>query len=612
MGKRITVFVVSLVAVMLLAAPVAMAAISMTSISPDRGDRGTTVNCTVYGSFWHPLSFIVSAPTFQLVSGATTIDGTTTGIMATTGEKAYVTFDLPAAAPTGWYTLKASQTHGIWPTIETDTASLSGAFYVQQRPLINNTNPVSVMAGSGNLTLTVYGNYFFSTTIPPPARKSTVRFNGVAVTTDYSSSTVITAHVPAAAVATPGTVELTVYNPGLVLLDIPSLLSDPYSFTILAPTPTIAALDPASAVVGGPAFNLIVTGTNFVTGPSGAVVRWNGIDLAPTRDSATHLTAAVPASRIAAAGSATIAVRNGTDPGAPLSNSLSFSIGNVVPAVTSISPTSVWAGYVRDDVTLTVTGSNFLSGAHVMLGATEKSTTTFVSAAQLTVPLLAADIATAGTIDVGVKNPPPGGGTSATTQPLAVQADTTDPTVSIAGADSGWHNTPVPLTFTGSDSQSGLQAVQYRCPPAVPAWTTDGAYTVPDTTQGEIVVYAQATDWCNRSASTSATVRIDTTDPETDALSAVSVKRNKTARLKFRITEPAGLSPSAKVVLKVKTVRGNKTVKTKTIRGVPVNSTQSYSFKVTFKKGAYKWYIYATDLAGNTQANVDKASFTVK
>ena len=68
-------------------------------------------------------------------------------------------------------------------------------------------------------------------------------------------------------------------------------------------------------------------------------------------------------------------------------------------------------------------------------------------------PLLAADIATAGTINVGVKNPPPGGGLSVTTQPLAVQAETTDPTVTIGGADAAWHNDPVPLTFSGSDSQ---------------------------------------------------------------------------------------------------------------------------------------------------------------
>jgi len=107
-------------------------------------------------------------------------------------------------------------------------------------------------------------------------------------------------------------------------------------------------------------------------------------------------------------------------------------------------------------------------------------------------------------------------------------------------------------------------------------------------------------------------VKIDTTDPATDALNAVRVKRNKNATLRFRITEPADLSPRAQVVLKVKAVKGGKVVKTKTLSGVAMNAQQSYSFKVTFKKGAYKWYVYATDLAGNPQANIDTAAFTVK
>ena len=101
-------------------------------------------------------------------------------------------------------------------------------------------------------------------------------------------------------------------------------------------------------------------------------------------------------------------------------------------------------------------------------------------------------------------------------------------------------------------------------------------------------------------------------EPDTDALNAVSVKKGKTATLKFRISEPADLSPSAKVVLKVKAKKGGRTPMTKTLNGVPMNAPQTYSFKVTFKKGSYKWYVYATDLAGNTQANIDKASFTVK
>ena len=37
-----------------------------------------------------------------------------------------------------------------------------------------------------------------------------------------------------------------------------------------------------------------------------------------------------------------------------------------------------------------------------------------------------------------------------------------------------------------------------------------------------------------------ATFKIDTTKPTTDAINAVSVKRKQTAKLKFRVSEPAG------------------------------------------------------------------------
>jgi hypothetical protein len=190
-------------------------------------------------------------------------------------------------------------------------------------------------------------------------------------------------------------------------------------------------------------------------------------------------------------------------------------------------------------------------------------------------------------------------------------AETTDPTVTIGGADSAWHKTPVALTFTALDGQSGVQKVQYQSPPAVSSWTDGAAYTVPTTTEGPIAVSVQALDWCNRIGTASATVNIDTTKPETEALNNASVKRRKTANLKFRVSEPANLSPSAKVVIKVKRRNGT-TAKTITIAAAPMNAQQTASFKCTLAKGTYKWYVYATDLARNTQDNVAQATLKVK
>jgi hypothetical protein len=108
------------------------------------------------------------------------------------------------------------------------------------------------------------------------------------------------------------------------------------------------------------------------------------------------------------------------------------------------------------------------------------------------------------------------------------------------------------------------------------------------------------------------TFTIDASPPSTDAINAVRVKRNATAKLNYLIGEPANQSESARVVIKIKATKGGKTVKTITMDKVPVNVTQTASVKATFAKGSYKWYVYATDLAGNAQGNVDSASFVVK
>jgi hypothetical protein len=43
-----------------------------------------------------------------------------------------------------------------------------------------------------------------------------------------------------------------------------------------------------------------------------------------------------------------------------------------------------------------------------------------------------------------------------------------------------------------------------------------------------------------------------------------------------------------------------------------MNAQQKTSFKCTLAKGTYKWYVYATDLAGNTQDNIAQATLKVK
>src|SRR5450759_3833593 len=81
-----------------------------------------------------------------------------------------------------------------------------------------------------------------------------------------------------------------------------------------------------------------------------------------------------------------------------------------VPTTTSLSPTSKTAG--QGAFTLTVNGTNFVSGLSVVRWNGADRTTTYVNSTQLTAAITAADIASTGTASVTVFNPTPGGGTS--------------------------------------------------------------------------------------------------------------------------------------------------------------------------------------------------------
>src|SRR5690349_18353403 len=83
-------------------------------------------------------------------------------------------------------------------------------------------------------------------------------------------------------------------------------------------------LNPASTLPGGSSFTLKVTGTGFV---SGSTVRWNGLTRSTTFISSSALSATIPASDIAAAGTAIVTVSTPA-PGGGVSNSVNFQVTN--------------------------------------------------------------------------------------------------------------------------------------------------------------------------------------------------------------------------------------------------------------------------------------------
>ena len=84
-------------------------------------------------------------------------------------------------------------------------------------------------------------------------------------------------------------------------------------------------------------------------------------------------------------------------------------LGNPVAEIVNIEPRTVPAG--SSEVSLTVTGGNFLPESLVRFNGDDRPTT-FVTVTQLTVRIPASDLASPGEAQVTVFNPPPGGGSS--------------------------------------------------------------------------------------------------------------------------------------------------------------------------------------------------------
>ncbi len=124
-------------------------------------------------------------------------------------------------------------------------------------------------------------------------------------------------------------------------------------------------------------------------------MQWNVTALSTTFVSATQVTASVPASLIASPGSANITV---TTSGGTSASAV-FTINPPLPTISNISPNSVSAGGAG--FTLTVNGTNYISGSSVQWNVTALSTT-FVSATQVTASVPASLIASPGSANITV------------------------------------------------------------------------------------------------------------------------------------------------------------------------------------------------------------------
>lgn len=211
-------------------------------------------------------------------------------------------------------------------------------------PTITGISPNSAFAGGAAFTLTIDGTNFVSS--------STVNFGGAAPTTTFVNPTRLTAAIPASSIASTGTAAVKVTNPASS-----GGTSNAKNFTITSGTNSVPTLDsfyPSCAPAGEQFIDsvddqLVVSGSNFV---ANSVVRWNGADRPTALDTNSLnkiLMAQIPASDIAAAGTATVTVFNPA-PGGGTSNSLTFTAtaGGVKPRSIAVDPAGKFAYVVNE------------------------------------------------------------------------------------------------------------------------------------------------------------------------------------------------------------------------------------------------------------------------
>jgi trimeric autotransporter adhesin len=196
----------------------------------------------------------------------------------------------------------------------------SPALYVE--PVLTAMSPTFANAGSASAPITVAGLGF----TPADVIRINVAGTQSDLPTTFTASTSLSATIPGTALTTPASVAVSIVDSAA------ATLSRGQTFTVTAPIPVISALTPASAVAGGAAFTLTVNGSGFL---SGATVNWNGAALPTTLLSAAALSATVPASLIATAGSAAVSVGNA---GGAVSSATSFTIQPLVvgPAISAV------------------------------------------------------------------------------------------------------------------------------------------------------------------------------------------------------------------------------------------------------------------------------------
>ncbi len=452
----------------------------VTNAAPGGGTSGpetfTVDNSTPAITLLSPASATAGGTAFTLaitgtnfVPRATVSFGTFTGLVPASITATTITVQIPAAD------IATGGTSNVSVTNPAPGGGASGTLpFTINNPLptVTSLSPTNALAGGATFQLTITGTGFVSGVssvtfgsnapiIPPPASVT---------------PTQIQVQIPATYIASAANINVTVTNPA------PnggtSATSANSAFAVKNPAPTLTSVSPASGTVGLAVSSFVLTGSGFI---SGSTVNFGShpITGGTVGGGGTTLTVAVPASDVATLGPVSVTVTNAT-PGGGTSGPQTFAVNNPLPTITSLSQTSVNAGGAA--FALTITGTNFVTGATVTFGSFGPLTPTSLNATQIAVTIPAPDIATVASINVTVTNPAPGGGIS---NAESFTIDSVMPTLtSLSPASTTAGGSAFALTINGSGFLPGATVNFGSMTGLVPT----------SVTAGQVVVQIPATD----------------------------------------------------------------------------------------------------------------------
>ena len=191
-------------------------------------------------------------------------------------------------------------------------------------------------------------------------------------------------------------------------------------------------------------------------------------------------------------------------------------------------------------------------------------------------------------------------GNSETKQTLQSLTDAAAPIVT-CDATPTWQRHAVTVHFSPTDAGgSGIAKTEYRL---------QGAGTWLAAVNNACIVRGSG-DWHyeyraldqagNVSTIGTFTVRIDMARPLPQAPYRARVRHGRRATIRFRINDAWPKTGTATVELRFRTSKG-KTIKKVVLPGRKTNMLLQYRFFCMFKKGTYRFSVYGTDAAGNSQ-----------